>query len=211
MSIATYSELQTAVATWLARSNLTSYIPDLIALGEQRIFRGSDDPLFPSEALRVAEMETEGDLTLSAELVAQPTGFLEAKRLFINDATDNTPLDVVSSSSLLTNYPLQTNGRPKQYAVEGSNFRFRPIPDSSYAAKLLYYKKPDPLATTATNAVLTALPGAYLYATLLEAQPFIRNDERLAVWARLYAAAIGGVMKSNKASRWSGVGRVNIG
>jgi hypothetical protein len=34
MSLSTYSDLQTQVANWLARSDLTAYIPDMITLFE---------------------------------------------------------------------------------------------------------------------------------------------------------------------------------
>jgi len=37
MSIATYSELQTAVADWMHRTDLTAKIPDFITLAESRI------------------------------------------------------------------------------------------------------------------------------------------------------------------------------
>jgi hypothetical protein len=37
MALSTYSDLQTAVATWLHRSDLTAIIPDLITLAETHL------------------------------------------------------------------------------------------------------------------------------------------------------------------------------
>ena len=48
MAINTYSTLQTAVANWLDRDDLTARIPEFIALAETRINR----------ALRIRAMET---------------------------------------------------------------------------------------------------------------------------------------------------------
>ena len=51
MAISTYTELQTAVANWLDRDDLTARIPEFIALTEARFNR----------LLRVRSMETEAD------------------------------------------------------------------------------------------------------------------------------------------------------
>lgn len=37
MAITTYAELQTAVGNWLHRSDVSTIIPDLIALGEAHL------------------------------------------------------------------------------------------------------------------------------------------------------------------------------
>jgi hypothetical protein len=208
MSITNNSTLLTAIDAWLARSDLTSYTPTFVQLAEQRIYHGSDDPEYPADPLRVREMETEIDYTITGAAVATPDGFLEAKRLYLNDNTDQSPLAMVSPEQLKTDYPLGATGRPQAFTVVGSEIQFGPTPDTTYSAKLLYYKKPDPLATTTTNAILTAYPAVYLYAALLEAHPFMKDDGRIPLWARKYAAAVGGVMKSSKASRWSGSIRV---
>ncbi len=39
MSLSTYSDLQTSIANYLARSDLTSIIPDFITLAENRLRR----------------------------------------------------------------------------------------------------------------------------------------------------------------------------
>src|SRR5882672_139887 len=66
MSILTYTDLQSAIGNWLARSDLSANIPDFITLAEQRIFYGADDPNFPSPPLRIRAMEQ----------VTDPTSFL---------------------------------------------------------------------------------------------------------------------------------------
>ena len=68
MAIATYSDLKSEVAAYLARTDLTSYIPDFITLCDARIFYGSRHPQFPSEPLRIRAMETRRDLYLKGAL-----------------------------------------------------------------------------------------------------------------------------------------------
>ncbi len=48
MALSTFSDLKTSVASWLARDDLTSVIPDCITLSEAKFNRH----------LRVADMET---------------------------------------------------------------------------------------------------------------------------------------------------------
>lgn len=207
MAITNYTTLQTAIADWLARSDLTAYIPDFIADAEHVIFYGDDDPAFPTDGLRVRQMETTATLSLSTNPATLPTNFLEARRVFIND-TNRTPLSPVSPEQLLTDYPSAATGRPVEYAIEGDTIRFGPSPDSAYEVHVLHYAKPDPLATTTTNAVLTAYPMTYLYAALAASAPFTLNDERLQTWKRLAAARTNSASGQAKAGRWSGAIRI---
>tara|TARA_R100000329_G_scaffold122958_1_gene101526 strand:- start:5022 stop:6254 length:1233 start_codon:yes stop_codon:yes gene_type:complete len=54
------------------------------------------------------------------------------------------------------------------------------------------YKDFSPLSSSnANNWILTSYPDVYLYGALLEASPYLVEDERVSVWAQLYAAAVG--------------------
>jgi hypothetical protein len=208
MSITTYTELQAAVASWLARGDLGSYIPDFITLGEQRIFYGSDDPSFPSPPLRIRAMEQATDPATYATsagnaTLALPAGFLEARVV----ALDTSPIADLDFASLKQVNALQRcadAGRPKVYSFRGDNLLFAPTPDAAYGVTLGYYKKLDPLAVTSSNWLLSNAPGIYLYAALLEAQPFLMNDARLPVWASMLGAATRALMRADEQDRWGG-------
>ncbi len=75
MSVDNYGELKTAIANWAERDDLTSRIPEFIALAEDRI----------ALDLRVRPMETSADITISAQTAALPTGFLGVRRLVLDD------------------------------------------------------------------------------------------------------------------------------
>ena len=62
MALSQYSELKTAVADYMARSDLTSQITDAVALCESRIHYGSKDVRLPSKPLRVRAMEERTEL-----------------------------------------------------------------------------------------------------------------------------------------------------
>jgi len=208
MTIATYSDLQNAVGNWLARGDLATYIPDFIALAEQRIFYGSDDPSFPSPPLRVRGMEQETDPTSFVTAagnpkLALPSGFLEARAIYLNT---NPPADLnfVTQKQLNADWVGAASGPPRVYTFQGNTLRFGPTPDAAYGIVLTYYGKFDPLSVTPTNWLLSNAPGIYLYATLLEAQPFIMNDERLPMWAGLLGAATRSLMQADRQDRFGG-------
>ena len=180
MAISTYAELQSAVSNWLDRSDLTSRIPEFISLAESRIAR----------KLRIREMETESDVTLTGgtRTAAVPTGFREVRRVYLN-SSPVIELKYMTPQDYWARYTSTVTGRPVVFSVEGANFLFGPIPDSSYTAKVLHYKAFDALSSSA-HAVFTANPDAYLYGALLAAEPFLRNDKRIGVWKGLFDEAL---------------------
>lgn len=176
MAITNYSELQSAVASWLDRSDLTARIPEFIALAESRIAR----------KLRIREMETESDVTLVAgtRTAAVPTGFREVRRVYLN-TSPITDLEYMSPQDYWGRYASTNTGKPVVFTVEGTNLVFGPIPDSGYTAKVLHYKALDALSSSA-HGVFTANPDVYLYGSLVAAEPFLKNDKRVSMWKALF-------------------------
>jgi len=206
MTISTYAELQTAVATWLAGSGdteITGNVADLITLAEQRIFYGAEAP-YESPPLRHRWLEASGDLTISAQSVALPSGFLGVRRLYL-DTDPKVELDFLPPIDFWFRYTGSATGRPAAFTIEGDNILFGRAPDATYTGKLLYYKKLDALSTTPSNTLLTNAPGVYLYAALLEASALGADDPGKAqYWHALFRSAIGGLMRSDRLDRYSG-------
>jgi hypothetical protein len=62
-----------------------------------------------------------------------------------------------------------------------------PTPDDDYPWEILYYQQPPLLDdSTQTNWLTDYAPNALLYRSLLEATPFLKNDERIPTWSALY-------------------------
>lgn len=67
-----------------------------------------------------------------------------------------------------------------------------PTPVASFNWEVIIYEIPPLLGdTTETNWLTDYAPNALLYRALIEAEPFLKNDGRLATWQGLYQAELG--------------------
>src|SRR5574343_250801 len=205
MAITTNSELNTAVANWLSRSDLTSRIPEFIALFEAKFNRD----------MRVPQQERRNEsFSVNAEYVSVPTDFLELRAMFITSSGTRYPINQMPPSQESEFYSSGT-GVPRFVSVSGHTtadgtmaFRFAPPPDGTYTATIVYYAKLPALNSTTqtTNWLLTSHPDAYLYGSLLEASIFIGDDPRIPMWKAAYDRAMGSLNRSASRSRWSSTG-----
>lgn len=197
MSLTTYSDLQTSIANYLARSDLTSQIPDFITFAENRLRR----------ELRIRQMlKSVTTATVSGDnTVELPSDFLQV-RDFVVMTNPITPLSY-SSPSALSNDPRTSEvGVPKSYTILANDFQVSPPPDGVYTVKLLYYSAPAYLSSSNTsNVFLTTAPDALLYASLIEAEPYLMNDARINTWGTMYDRAIASLTKSDEEGQYSGV------
>lgn len=194
MAITTYAELQTAVANWLARANLTNRIPEFITLCEARYGR----------ELRVAGMEKRAytGTTVSTEYVQLPSDFREARN-FQLVTSPVTLLDQVSPDFIDQQYGGQT-GKPRYYAIVGDEFQLAPAPDGPYTLELNYWAKIPALSdTNQTNWMLTNAPDVYLFGALCEAIPHIQDDKRVGLWEQKYKNAVNTLQEDSTRRRWS--------
>ena len=177
MAITTYSELSTALANWLHRSDLTSRIPEFIAMGEGYLNR----------KLRVKEMEESATITPSQAVryVSLPTGYMELIS-FTDDYGDQLePANPELLEKLA--YGIDSS-RPRYYRIS-SRIDFESVADTAYSFTMRYFKRLD-LETDLTNAALTNHPDTYLYASLMQSAPFIKDDQRILTWKGLMDDAI---------------------
>jgi len=197
MALATYSDLKTTIANYLARSDLTSQIPDFITLAENRLRR----ELRIRQMLKVVTASTTGnDATLSL-----PSDFLELRDLHI-DSNPDQALEYYNPNIFFRNAMTKVLGVPKKYTILASELQFAPIPDGVYTMEMLYYAAPVYLSdANPSNAFLANCPDALIYASLGEAEPYLMNDERLATWAALYQRAIDSLTAADDRGEYSAV------
>ena len=196
MAISNYGELKTAVANWLERDDLTDRIPEFIELAEDRI---AQDP-----RLRIRPMETSTDLTVNAQEVALPTGFLEARRVYLQ-GTPLRRLEFLSPENFWIRNLANQAGVPKWFTIEGENIVFGPSPETTYTGKLLYWQRFTALANdTDTNWILSNARGLLLYGALLESAPFLEDDVRALTWSTLFDDTVAKVREADKRDRHSG-------
>lgn len=197
MSLSTYSDLQTSIANYLARSDLTSQIPDFITFAENRLRR----------ELRIRQMlKSVTTATVANDSTVElPADFLQV-RDFVVVTNPLTPLSYSSPSSLSNDPRASEVGVPKSYTILANDFQMSPVPDGVYTVKLLYFAAPAYLSSSNTsNVFLTKAPDALLYASLIEAEPYLMNDARINTWGTMYDRAISSITKSDEEGQYSGV------
>ena len=93
-------------------------------------------------------------------------------------------------------WPNQTStGTPRFYAdYDYQHWLIVPTPDEAYPYEILYNEQPVYLDdNTQTNWFTEYAPDALLYGSLLEAQPFLKNEEMITVWDQFYNRSIAAI------------------
>lgn len=192
MAITTYAELKTAVGEWLNRDDLDSVIPTFIALAEAQFNRN----------VRHRKMVVRADAELDTPYFAVPGDWLQTIRFQLNTNPVVPLLFVTPEQALEESQVYSAAQQPLFYTMVGEQFQVVPTPDGTYDAELLYYGKIPALSdTTTTNWLLTESPDLYLYGALLQSAPYLKEDERIGVWAGLYQKLFDDMMLADERAR----------
>lgn len=199
-TITDFDSLKAAIADWLVRDSLEDQVSDFIAFAETRFNYGNSGP-FPSEPLRVRQMEEETNLSPTDGVYTLPDDFLEPRRITAL-TSPRRPLTMQASGQLDWRFPHREAGCPSFYSIEGNSLVV--LPKTSADVELLYYQLIPALGAAApTNWLLERHPDLYLYGALLESGLYT-SSTRAQAWAARMAAALDGVTMSDRAGRWAG-------
>lgn len=192
--ISDYATLCTAVSDYLARSDLSVYIPNFIQTAESKLYRG----------LRLRCMEKYISETIAAGLVQVPDDYLELK--FINVAmTPAVSLERTSPETIYARFPVRSGAAiPKYIAREGDQFIFGPFPGNHLVLGIYYKRLPRLSSTNTTNWFTDNAPDALLYGSLLEAQAFLQKDARIPVWQQFFSESLKTIKEEEKRENASG-------
>jgi hypothetical protein len=190
----TFTTLQQDVRRYLERG--TTYasdpvvfeqIPRLINLAERRIAR----ELKVQGFINVVS----GTLQSGVSVYAKPDRWRDTVSINIGTGAQNNTRKVLFARAyeyLLSYWPDRTaTAQPEYYSeYDYTHWLLAPTPDADYPFEVLYYELP-PLLDDAvqTNWLTEYAPQLLLYGTLLEATPFLKNDERIPVWQNMYDRA----------------------
>lgn len=184
MGLASYTELKTAVADWLNRTDLTNAIDyDFLPMCEAELKR------------RVRRTTKTGTIYVNAAAISPPSDMAEPISLILEtgNAYNDVPLKIVTPQKLAEVKAAHggVSGIPTHVAYYNSKFQFAPGPNQSYDCTVIYVLQFTALSgSNTTNAILTEAPDAYLYGCLLQAAPYLENDERIPVWQAKFDKAI---------------------
>lgn len=193
MSLSTYSDLKSAIALWLNRDDLTSVIPDFITLAEADM----------CQRLRLRSMLTRATASLDEGYETLPTDFLQMWRVVVNDERIR-----FAPTDLLAQYALDWQGEaPMYFSIVGDQLQLVPAPTVSAPAtiEMTYYARPTALSdSNTTNLFLQKSPALYLYGSLVQASPFLQDDQRVQTWGQLYQEAANVLQSADDAAEFPG-------
>lgn len=201
MAIATYTDLQNSIESFLARTDLTAQIPDFIKLAEVRMSRELES--------RSQEKRATASTVAGNEYIALPTDLREVREVKLN-TSPLTVLEYKSPTAIDSDHSTTGQGKPKSYSIIGDEIRLRPVPDAIYEVEIVYIGEITPLsATNATNTILTRHPDAYLSGALVEAYTFLMDEQRAQVYDRKFSRAIEEIRKDESRAHY-GTGSLQI-
>lgn len=179
MPIANYAQLQTAIADWAERGDLTARIPDFIALAESRLNRRF--------TARTMQSEVALATVVGSRFVALPAAFREPVTLWLERTTGRTELRLVDAGDLDAS---NTPGQPGYWAIDGTNIAFERPTDLAYSMTLRMVGGLALSDANPTNLFLTNYPDLYLFGAMVEAGPFLRDAELLATFEARFQNAL---------------------
>lgn len=187
----TFTTLKEDVQRYLERGStlgndpvIIEQLPRLINLAERRIARELKVQGFISVVT--------GQFTAGQSVYAKPDRWRDT--VSVNIGVGSTRKQVFPRSYEYSRqyWPDESlTAEPDFYSDYDSNhWLIAPTPDTTYPFEILYYELPPLLdETVQTNWLTEYAPQLLLYGTLLEATPFLKNDERIQVWQSMYDRA----------------------
>lgn len=201
MAISTYAELQTSIANFLARTDLTAQIPNFIQLAEARMSRELET--------RSQEKRAQATLTSGKEYISLPVDLREIREVKLN-TSPLTVLTYKSPTQMDIDHPTQGQSKPLSYSIIGDELKLRPVPDTSYTAEIVYVGDIVPLSNTnTTNNILTRHPDAYLSGSLVEAYTYLMDETRAQVYDTKFSRAITEIRTDEDRAQY-GTGQLRI-
>lgn len=184
-AVMTYDSLTENIQSYLERTDTATLdkIPLFIMLAEQVI---------------ASEIKFLGNLTVNTSTMVANQPVIDKPARWHKTVSMNVTVGGVKQPVLLRKYeylreywPNQTEtDTPLYYAdYDYTHWLVAPTPDAAYSFEVLYYERVQPLdSTNQTNWFTVYAPQALLYGSLLQAMPFLKNDDRIPMWQAQYSA-----------------------
>ena len=194
-AVMTYDSLVDDISTYLERTDAATLakIPTFIMLAEQVI---------------ASQIKFLGNLTVqtsamvaSQNIVDKPARWHKTVSMNVTVAGQRYPV-LLRKYEYLREYwpdPAETSV-PKFYCdYDYTHWLVAPTPASAHNFEVLYYERIQPLdSSNQTNWFTIYAPQALLYGTLLQAMPFLKNDERTPLWQAQYDQIMQTLMAEDK-------------
>jgi len=185
--VMTYDSLTSTVLQYLERSDEATInaIPTFITLAEFEIAQ---------EIKTLGQLQVAQATMLAGNpVLAKPARWRKTVSFNFTDATGTRKPVFLRKYEYLTNFWPDNNemAPPQFYAdTDWEHWYLAPTPDQNYDFEVLYYERIAPLSSTnQTNWLTQNAPTAMLFGTLLQAMPFLKNDQRQ-IFQQKYTEAV---------------------
>ncbi len=190
----TYDGLVNQVQAYMERNDiaLVDNIPVFIMLAQVRMS-------IEGKTLGIREFVTNqpgSPLSANNPVLTKPANWRTTESFYIGTGLNQNvrfPLQTVSYEVLRQYAPDDTYvSQPLYYSDYGfNNWIVGPTPDMDYPYEISYFQQITPIdSTNQTNWFTQNVPHILLFATLAEAIPFVKTDERLQIFEGKYQAAM---------------------
>ena len=179
MTISTYTELKSAVTTWMTRSDLAGEAADYITLAEAALNR--ELPAVETDVTLTGVLDSRR-IDIAAQNCVEPIA------LFLAQA-DTDEVEVTKQDDGTFPYR-STSGYPRFWAIDGTNIDFDCPLDQAYPFRFRFRQRFALSDSVPTNWLLTNHPDVYLASVLVWGGLFIRNDPVIARWASILNSGI---------------------
>jgi len=182
-SVMTYDSLVENVQSYLERTDAATLekIPFFIMLAEQTI--ATQIKFLGNLTVNTSAM------TLNANVIDKPARWHKTVSMNITVAGKRQPVLLRKYEYLREYWPdPAVTDVPLYYCdYDYTHWMVAPTPNDDYVFEVLYYERLQPLdSSNQTNWFTIYAPQALLYGTLLQAMPFLKNDDRVPMWQALY-------------------------
>lgn len=207
-NLQTYDDLVSDVQAWLfGRTDIAPAIPTFI-----RLFEAKANRVLLCRQMEVRVTATVDMTDPSPEFIQLPGDFQTMRRIrLINNfvttgvSTQKPRLKYASGAQmdeLRAENPQA--GPPVWFSIQGDEIELCPTPDQAYQIEMVYRQNVAPLsASNQANWLLSLAPDAYLYGALMEAAPYLHEDERVSVWANGLQSAFSQLNQLSEESTYS--------
>jgi hypothetical protein len=194
-SVMTYDSLVENIQSYLERTDTATLekIPLFIMLTEQII--ASQIKFLGNLTVNTSTM------TASTSIIDKPARWHKTVSMNITVSGERQPVLLRKYEYLREYWPNATStGTPVFYSdYDYTHWLVAPTPDAAYAFEVLYYERIQPLdSSNQTNWFTIYAPQALLYGSLLQAMPFLKNDERMTMWKANYDQIMQTLMAEDK-------------
>ena len=193
-----YTTLTEQIKSYANRKDaaFNAQIPNFIEQGINRIY---------SEAKNIGfEIIITGDVLENATSIDKPANWRQTLsfEIYSEDQTFSKFLLPRSYEFCKSYWPNQIlTSEPIFYADynDYNNFFISPTADKAYKYRLIYLGVPLFNAENSENFLTRRYPRLLFYACMLEAMPFLKDDERLGQFEQLYASSLDNINKDSTA------------